>query len=384
MLKKICFVIGSRANYSSIKSVMAAVKSDKKLSFQLVLSTSSVLQRYGDVSTLIKKDGFSIDEKVFNLIEGETPLTMAKSTGLCLIELSSVFSRLKPNLVFAVGDRFEVMAVVLAASYMNIPIAHTMGGEVTGTIDESIRHAITKFSHIHFPATKDAAKRIQKLGERKDHIFYVGCPRIDYVKEVLSKKRNVNKSILSQGVGTKLDINKPFIILSYHPVTTEFEKIDVQTRQILDCINILDIQTIILWPNADAGSSKIAKLIRVYRENGLLKKSHFYKNLPTDVYINLLDKCLCIVGNSSSGIREGNYLGVPCVNIGSRQNSREKGKNVINVPFEKKAIINAIKFQIKNGKYKKGTLYGYGDASKKIIKVLKKLSSIKIQKQITY
>lgn len=384
MLKKICFVIGSRANYSSIKSVMTAVKSDKKLSFQLVLSTSSVLQRYGDVSTLIKKDGFSIDEKVFNLIEGETPLTMAKSTGLCLIELSSVFSRLKPNLVFAVGDRFEVMAVVLAASYMNIPIAHTMGGEVTGTIDESIRHAITKFSHIHFPATKDAAKRIQKLGERKDNIFYVGCPRIDYVKEVLSKKRNDNKSILSQGVGTKLDINKPFIILSYHPVTTEFEKIDVQTRQILDCINILDIPTIILWPNADAGSSKIAKLIRVYRENGLLKKAHFYKNLPTDVYINLLDKCLCIVGNSSSGIREGNYLGVPCVNIGSRQNSRERGENVISVPFEKKAIINTIKFQIKSGKYKKGILYGDGNASKKIIKILKKLSSIKIQKKITY
>ncbi len=181
-----------------------------------------------------------------------------------------------------------------------------------------------------------------------------------------------------------MDINKPFIILSYHPVTTEFEKIDVQTRQILDCINILDIQTIILWPNADAGSSKIAKLIRVYRENGLLKKAHFYKNLPTDVYIKLLDKCLCIVGNSSSGIREGNYLGVPCVNIGSRQNSRERGENVINVPFEKKAIIDTIKFQIKSGKYKKGTLYGDGNASKKIIKILKKLSSIKIQKKITY
>ena len=271
MLKKICFVIGSRANYSSIKSVMTAVKSDRKFSFQLVLSTSSVLQRYGDVSNLIQNDGFSIDEKIFNLIEGETPLTMAKSTGLCLIELSSVFSRLKPDLVLAVGDRFEVMAVVLAASYMNIPIAHTMGGEVTGTIDESIRHAITKFSHIHFPATKEAAERIRKLGENKDNIFYVGCPRIDYVKEVLSKKRIYNKNILSQGVGIKFDINKPFIILSYHPVTTEFEKIDSQTRQILDCVNTLDIPTIILWPNADAGSSKIAKLFRVYRENKLLK-----------------------------------------------------------------------------------------------------------------
>tara|TARA_X000000950_G_scaffold214835_1_gene258514 strand:+ start:39102 stop:40256 length:1155 start_codon:yes stop_codon:yes gene_type:complete len=384
MLRRICFVIGSRANYSSIKSVMTAVKIDRKLTFQLILSTSSVLQRYGDVSDVIEKDGFKVNEKIFNLIEGETPLTMAKSTGLCLIELSSIFSRLKPDLVFAVGDRFEVMAVVLAASYMNIPIAHTMGGEVTGTIDESIRHAITKFSHIHFPATKEAAKRIQKLGEEKSKIFYVGCPRIDYVKEVLSKKRIYNKNILSQGVGIKFDINKPFIILSYHPVTTEFEKIDLQTRQILDCVNTLDIPTIILWPNADAGSSKIAKLFRVYRENKLLKKAHFYKNLPTDLYINLLDKCLCIVGNSSSGIREGNYLGVPCVNIGSRQNSRERGRNVINVPFEKKKIINAIKVQIKNGKYKEGKLYGDGTASQKIISVLKNVSSIKIQKQITY
>lgn len=383
MLIRICFVIGSRANYSSIKSVMSAVKADRKLTFQLILSTSSVLQRYGDVSNVIDKDGFKVDEKIFNLIEGETPLTMAKSTGLCLIELSSIFSRLKPDLVFAVGDRFEVMAVVLAASYMNIPIAHTMGGEVTGTIDESIRHAITKFSHLHFPATKEAAKRIQKLGEEKSKIFYVGCPRIDYVKEVLLKKK-FNKSFLLQGVGIKLDIDKPFIILSYHPVTTEFEKINEQTRIILNCINILDIPTIILWPNADAGSSKIAKIIRIYREKGLLKKAHFYKNLPTDIYINLLNKCLCIVGNSSSGIREGNYLGVPCVNIGSRQNSRERGKNVIDVPFEKKKILDAMKIQIKSGKYKKGTLYGDGNASKKIIKILKKLSSIKIQKKITY
>jgi len=384
MLKKICFVIGSRANYSSIKSVMTRVKLDKQLSFQLVLSTSSVLQRYGDVSNLIENDGFKVDEKVFNLVEGESPLTMAKSTGLCLIELSSVFSRLKPDLVFAVGDRFEVMAVVLSASYMNIPIAHTMGGEVTGTIDESIRHAITKFSHIHFPATKQAAQRIQRLGEKKSNIFYVGCPRIDYVKEVLSKNKKINQKTISQGVGIKLDPNKPFIILSYHPVTTEFEKTDSQTRMILDCINALEISTIILWPNADAGSSKIAKIIRTYRENGLLKKAHFYKNLPTDIYIKLLDKCLCIVGNSSSGIREGNYLGVPCINIGSRQNARERGENVIDVPFEKSKILRAINKQMRKKKYKKGTLYGNGNTSIKIINILKKIKRIRIQKQITY
>ena len=196
--------------------------------------------------------------------------------------------------------------------------------------------------------------------------------------------KKFNKSFLLQGVGIKLDIDKPFIILSYHPVTTEFEKINEQTRIILNCINILDIPTIILWPNADAGSSKIAKIIRIYREKGLLKKAHFYKNLPTDIYINLLNKCLCIVGNSSSGIREGNYLGVPCVNIGSRQNSRERGKNVIDVPFEKKKILDAMKIQIKKGKYKKETLYGNGSASVKIINAIKKISEVKIQKQITF
>ncbi len=384
MLKNICFVIGSRANYSSIKSVMLAVKSDRKLNFQLILTTSSVLSRYGDVSDLIEKDGFIIDEKVFNLIEGESPLTMAKSTGLCLIELSTIFSKLKPDLVFAVGDRFEIMAVVLAASYMNIPLAHTMGGEVTGTIDESIRHAITKFSHIHFPATKESAKRIQKLGEKKENIYFVGCPRIDYVKEVLSKKRKVNDKILEQGVGVKINTNKPFIILSYHPVTTEFNKTEEQTSIILDCINKLDVPTIILWPNADAGSSKIAKIIRVYREKGLLKNAHFYKNLPTEIYIKLLDKCMCIVGNSSSGIREGNYIGVPCVNIGSRQNQRERGGNVLDVPFEKKKIIKSINKQIKIGKFEKGSLYGDGNAGKKIIKIIKSLSNIKVQKKITY
>ena len=256
--------------------------------------------------------------------------------------------------------------------------------EETGTIDESIRHAITKFSHIHFPATRQAAQRIQKLGEKKSNIFYVGCPRIDYVKEVLSKNKKINQKTISQGVGIKLDTNKPFIILSYHPVTTEFEKTDSQTRMILDCINALEISTIILWPNADAGSSKIAKIIRTYRENGLLKKAHFYKNLPTEIYIKLLDKCLCIVGNSSSGIREGNYLGVPCINIGSRQNARERGENVIDVPFERSKILRAINKQMKRKKYKKGTLYGDGNTSLKIINILKKIKKIRIQKQITY
>ena len=276
MLKKICFILGSRANYSSIKAVMSEIQKDTFFDLQLILTTSSILSRYGDITDIVKNDGFKINEKIFTLIEGETPSTMAKSTGLGLIEISSCFSRLKPDLVFVVGDRFETMSSALAASYMNIPIAHTMGGEVTGTIDESIRHALTKLSHLHFPASKDAATRLEKLGERKDLIFNVGCPRIDFVKEVLNQNNVLDEEILMKGVGEKIDINDPFLILSYHPVTTEYGKIDKQMRIILSVIDKIRYPTIILWPNADAGSADIAKVIRIFRENNKLKNARFF------------------------------------------------------------------------------------------------------------
>ena len=384
MLKKICFVLGSRANYSSIKTVMFEIQKDSMFDLQLILTTSSILSRYGDISEMIKNDGFKVNEKIFTLIEGETPSTMAKSTGLGLIEISSCFARLKPDLVFVVGDRFETMSSALAASYMNIPIAHTMGGEVTGTIDESIRHSLTKLSHIHFPASKDAAMRVERLGERKKSIFNVGCPRIDFVKEVLTQKKEIDKRILSKGVGEKIDINNPFLILSYHPVTTEYGQTDKQMKIILSVIDEIQYPTIILWPNADAGSADIAKVIRIFREKNKLTNARFFKNLPTETYIQMLNKTYCLIGNSSSGIREGNFIGVPCVNIGTRQQGRERGNNVIDVDLNKTKIINAILKQIKVKKYKQGNVYGNGDAAKRIIKVLKNMKSIDIQKKISY
>tara|TARA_B100000242_G_C43005388_1_gene467182 strand:+ start:99 stop:1253 length:1155 start_codon:yes stop_codon:yes gene_type:complete len=384
MLKKICFIIGSRANYSSIKSVMDEIKKDKNFKLSLILTTSSILQRYGEVSKIINKDGFKINEKIFNLIEGENPLTMAKSTGLGLVELSTIFERIKPNLVFSVGDRFETMATVLAASYMNIPLAHTMGGEVTGTIDESIRHAVTKLSHLHFPATKKSYDRIIKLGEEKKNIFLVGCPRVDYVKQVISKTKNLTRKIENLGVGRKIDFNKEFIILSYHPVTTEFSTIEKNFRIVLEVIEKSQVPSIILWPNSDAGSSIISKVIRKYRERKKLQNARFYKNVPTDIYIELLNKASCIIGNSSSGIREGAFIGVPCINIGTRQNSRERGKNVIDVNYNEDEIKVALEKQLKKKKYPRDVLYGDGSAGRKIVKILKTIKKIKIQKKITY
>lgn len=384
-MKKICIVIGSRANYSSIKSVMDNIKKRKKLKLQLILNTSSLLYKYGNVSHLIEKDGFEINEKIYNLIEGETLLTMAKSTGLGLIEVSTAFDRLKPDIVLTVGDRFETMATVLAASYMNIPLAHTMGGEISGTIDESIRHAVTKLSHIHFPANKKAAEVIRKLGEDKDKIFNVGCPRIDLVRKIIKDKTiNLKNNIFDMGVGDRLNLSKPFLVISQHPVTTEFKDAEYQMRMTLDSISEMDIQAIVLWPNADAGSAYISKAIRSFREKNNRSAIHFFKNLPTEIYIKLLDKTKCLVGNSSSGIREGNYIGVPCVNIGSRQNGRERGKNVIDVEYDSTKIRDAIKKQINIGKYKSENLYGDGTAGKKITDILAGKLKINIQKTIQF
>ena len=385
MVEQTIVVIGSRANYSSIKSAMLAIEKHKNLELQIVVTASALLNRYGNVAELIEKDGFTINERIYFLLEGETPLLMAKSTGLGLIEISSVFERISPDIVITVGDRFETMSTVIAASYMNIPIAHTMGGEVTGTIDESIRHAVTKMSHIHFPASKDAFDRIVKLGEPSELIFNVGCPRIDLVSDILNEFESQDlEEIFDIGVGSKFDLNKPFIIVSQHPVTTEYGNGEFQIESTLKAIRNINLPAIVLWPNADAGSDDIAKGIRKWREKGLGNNMHFFKNLPVEVYIKLMNKTSCLVGNSSSGVREGAFIGTPVVNIGSRQNNRERGVNVIDVDQNHINIFNGIKKQLNNGKYKKDFIYGDGQAGKKIAKILANLPEINPQKCITY
>jgi UDP-hydrolysing UDP-N-acetyl-D-glucosamine 2-epimerase len=385
MRKIFCF-IGSRANYSSIKSVLKEINKHPQLKLFLIVGASAVLDKYGSVDKLIEKDGFKIFKKVFFLIEGETPLTMSKSTGLGLIEMSSLINEINPNIVLTIGDRFETMCATLAAAYMNIPIAHTMGGEVSGTIDESIRHVVTKLSHVHFPATRDAAKRIERMGEIKENIFIVGCPRIDLVKEVLKKKINnqfLNDILNQQGVGDKIDVSKPFLIVSQHPVTTEYKNSEKHIIETLKAVSQTNLQSIILWPNPDAGSGLISRGIRKWRENSFSSKMRFFKNLEIETYVHLMNKTICLVGNSSSGIREGAFIGVPVVNIGTRQSKREQYLNVISCKNKTKDIFKSIMYQLRHGRYKRSIMYGNGNASKKIVKILNKIK-VNIQKNISY
>ena len=385
MKRKVCIVIGSRANYSSIQSAMTAIASHPELELQVVAGASALLDRYGTVVDLIERDGFEIAARVYMLIEGETLTTMAKSTGLGLLELPTVFARLQPDIVLTIGDRFETMATTLSAAYMNIPIAHTMGGEVSGTIDESIRHAVTKFAHIHFPASDDARERIIKLGERPEDVYLVGCPRIDSVAKMLARNPgDALRALSEQGVGDQLDLDRPFVLVSQHPVTTEYGEGEQQIATTLEAVRDVGLPAIVLWPNADAGSEDIARGIRKWRERGLGLGMRFFKNLPTATYVHLMARTACLVGNSSSGVREGAFIGTPVVNVGSRQDGRRRAANVRDVGHGKAQIIEALRERVAHGRFGSDPIYGDGTAGPQIADVLATKSDIKIQKQITY
>lgn len=380
--RKVCVVVASRANYGRIKSVLKAIQDHPDLELQLIVGASALLYRFGNVIDVIRDDGFEVNARVYSIVEGENLTTMAKSTGLGIIELATLFENLSPDIVLTVADRFETMATAIAASYMNIPVAHTQGGEVTGSIDESVRHAITKLSHIHFVATNESRERVIKMGEDPERVFNTGCPSIDAIADIdLSMTSDFFDAY--GGVGKHIDSSKPYIVVLQHPVTTEFGSGLNQINETLDAVKQLGMQTVWLWPNVDAGSDDISKGLRMFREQHRDLPLHFFRNFSVEDYARLINNCACLIGNSSSGIREGAFLGVPVVNIGSRQNSRERGDNVVDVPYFRNHIHDAAIHQIRHGRYMSQPLFGRGDSGQTIAKLLA-TQEVSIQKSITY
>jgi UDP-hydrolysing UDP-N-acetyl-D-glucosamine 2-epimerase len=384
-MRKVCVVVGSRANYSSIKSVMQAVKTHPDLQLQVIAGASALLDRFGSVVETVAADGFDIDARVHMIIEGETPTTMAKSTGLGLLELPTILDQFAPDVVVTVGDRFETMATAIASAYMNIPLAHTMGGEVSGTIDENIRHAITKLAHIHFPANQGAAERILKMGEHPSTVHVVGCPRIDLVAEIAKEDSALPERawLELEGVGGQINLDEPFLLVSQHPVTTEFGDGERQISETLMALHELKMPTIMLWPNVDAGSEDIARGMRKFRERYEHDYIRFYKNFSVDTYVRLMNRCACKIGNSSAAIREGAYLGVPAINVGTRQIGRQRGANVIDVDYDRTQIVAAIHAHIQNGHFPSEPIYGDGQAGERIADILA-TADFNIHKRMTY
>jgi UDP-hydrolysing UDP-N-acetyl-D-glucosamine 2-epimerase len=368
-IRKVCVVLVDRANYGRMHPVMRAIDTDPDLELQTICAGTMLLERFGQAEKVVASDGFQIDGRVYLEVEGSVPTTMAKSIGLGVIEFSNEFQRLQPDIVLLIGDRYEALAAAIAAVYMNLPLAHIQGGEVSGSIDESARHAITKFAHLHFPSTERAATYIRRLGEKPDYVFNVGCPAGDYIRDL---DTNLSPDVFTRlGVGGNVDPNKPFLLVIYHPVTTRFGSERHQAEQLLNALHELSHPTVWIWPNIDAGSDDISKVLRIYREHNRADWLHLVKNLDPITFQKSLKKTVCAVGNSSSFIRDSTFSGTPVVLVGERQVGREHGKNLIAVPPQSKAITSAIQAQLVNGRYPADTLYGDGQASRRIAEKLK-------------
>lgn len=382
--RKITVVITARPSYSRVKTVLHAIQEHPDLELQLVVAASALLDRYGSAVNYIEKDGFVIAARVFNVLEGENLTAAAKTTGIGILELSTVFDNLKPDIVVTVADRFETMATAIAASYMNIPLAHIQGGEVTGNIDEKVRHAITKLADYHFVASENAKERVIKLGEDPEMVFNTGCPSIDLANEVLlSKALSFDPYERYGGVGAKPDLADGYLVVMQHPVTTEYQDSRKHIEVTLEAIYKLNKPTLWFWPNVDAGADGTSTGIRAFREQHELPNVHFFKNMEGIDFLHLLQHSDCLIGNSSVGIRECAYLGVSVVNIGSRQNRRERGGNSVDVGYSQELIEKAIFAALQNGKTKSSAIYGNGKAGTQIAELLSKLP-LQFHKTIMY
>ena len=382
-MRKICVVITARPSYSRVRSLLMAIREHPQLDLQIVVAASALLNRYGSTVKTIEAEGFHVDRSVYTIMEGENLLTSAKSTGIGLSELATAFHDLAPDVVVTVADRFETIATAIAASYMNIPLAHIQGGEVTGSIDEKVRHAVTKLADLHFVATRNAAERVIKMGERPDTVFTTGCPSIDVVQAALengSGDFDVFKKYA--GVGPILDLSNGYIVAIQHPVTTEYSDARTHVEQTLKAVTKLDRPTLWFWPNVDAGADGTSSGIRSFREIHAPKNIHFFKSMAPEDFIRMLDKSDCIVGNSSVGIRECAYMGIPAVNIGSRQAGRDRGRNVIDCDYDCAHIMAAISAQIDHGRLDADHVYGAVGAGTRIADLLA-VASLSIAKKLT-
>jgi UDP-hydrolysing UDP-N-acetyl-D-glucosamine 2-epimerase len=384
MSRKICVVVTARPSYSRIKTALRAIMDHPDLELQLVVAASALLDRYGTAVNYIENDGFPIAARVYMVLEGENPASMAKTTGLGMLELATVFDNLKPDIVVTVADRFETLATAVAASYMNIPLAHIQGGEVTGSIDEKVRHAVTKLADMHLVSTAGAAARVERMGEEKRKVFVTGCPSIDLADAINDDPTlNFNPFERYGGVGDLHELNNGYLVVMQHPVTTEHEKARQHVMETLQAVYDINMPTLWFWPNVDAGSDGTSNGIRSFRERYRPESISFFKNMePTD-FLRLLYSSKCLIGNSSAGIRECSFLGVPVVNIGTRQNGRERGRNVLAVDYNKDEIKSAVERQMMNGRYERNDLYGDGKAGRRISEVLAK-APLEIEKRLTY
>lgn len=367
-MRTIAIVTERRADYSRFKPILELIREDPELDYRLIVTGISILKDHGNDIEVIKRDGFRI-EAVLPMFREQAPDTgaeMVRAMGRVLPALVDTFERIKPDLILSGFDIGANFAAAVAGAHMNIPVGHIQGGEVTGSIDESLRHAMSKFAHVHFPATESAGQRLIRMGEDPRHVFVVGCPSLDVV---LSSPVAPREKVLA---AHRLDPDRPYVVILQHPVTTEVESAGEQMAETLAAVQALDAQGVLIYPNNDAGAQRIIAQIercpiRVVR------------SLPPEGFVNLVRYSGALVGNSSSGIHETASLGVPTVNIGTRQQGRERPQNVLDVRNDRREIQDAIATALFDEDFKARVAerinpYGDGRSAERIVRVLKTIS----------
>ncbi len=379
-MRRIAVVLVDRANYGRLKPVMQAIKDHPELDLQVVCGGTMVLDRFDTPLRLVEADGFRVDGEIYIELEGSTPSTMAKSLGFGVIEFASEFTRLKPDVVLVIGDRYEGLAAALAASYMNLCLAHVQGGEVSGSIDESARHCISKLAHYHYPSTMRSAEFLVRMGEFPETVQMVGCPSGDIARTI---DRQLPPGIFEDGVGAPIDPAKPYMLFVFHPVTTHFGEETSEIDHLLAACDPIGMQVVWLWPNIDAGADRVSRAIRRFRESHHPSWLRLIKNFPPEDYLRVLSNAACAVGNSSSFVRDSSFFGTPVVLIGDRQGGREVAHNVLQIDDPCADIYDAITAQLMHGRYPPSALYGDGHASTRIAQHLATLKPF-VQKRLAY
>lgn len=385
--RRVCVVVTARPSYARVKSLLQAVDAHPGLELLLVVGASALLERYGPVVDVMRSDGFEPDAVVYMVVEGENLVTTAKSTGLGVVELATIFDNLKPDVVVSVADRYETLATAIAASYLNVPLAHLQGGEVTGSIDEKVRHAVTKLANVHFVSNEAARERVVRMGEDPTTVHVTGCPSIDVAARTTNRAAGAEAFDPFRGYGGVGEPFRPapgeYLVVLQHPVTTEYERAPDQIRETLAAVEAMERPTFWFWPNVDAGSDLVSKGIRHHRETRPMDHVYFFKNLSPEDFVRLLDGAACLIGNSSAGIREGAFLGLPVVNVGNRQAGRDRAANVTDAPHDRRAIQAAVEAQLRQGRYASSSLYGDGRAGARTAALLAELE-LPVAKQIAY
>jgi UDP-hydrolysing UDP-N-acetyl-D-glucosamine 2-epimerase len=381
-MKTIAVVTGSRGEYGYIRPILKELERTREPAYHLIATNLHLLPEFGFSIEEIERDGFVIGDRLYMALDGYTPSSMSKSLGVCLMGMADILSRVRPDYVLLAGDRGEQLMAAIAAAHMNIPVAHIQAGELSGNIDGTVRHAITRFAHLHFASSEEAAERLRRMGEEPFRIHVTGAPQLD---DLMNGHFAAPEEVASL---MRLDLSRPVVLFVQHPVTEEYRQTAAHLRETLDALSALALQTVAVFPNNDAGNAEIRRLLEQHRWPSM----RIERNLPRALFAGLMNIASVMVGNSSSALIEAPAFKLPAVNIGTRQRGRQRGGNVIDVANDRRAIRQAIEQALAPGFRKRlkakcdNPYAGDGQVSRRILEVLRTtpITEALLKKQLSY